>query len=308
MGGKAKEKTLIIQDPVLKRGFTATPNAILTAQGLSLAAKTVYAILLMFAWRDDECWPGQERLAKTAGCTGRTIRRYLVELKEYGLISWLQRGLNQTNIYYIHDLSQIERLKALPHKDRTKLSTPDRTDMSTPDRTNMSGQDRSNLSDKEDSVEEDSIVVVVEEPSATRSEIQNKDKEVMLDPVSELVSRIARITGGATISKTFAEEAIKAYHPDHIDTALTDMQAQLARGVEFTVGVGAWLRTWLKRKYETDQKPPKSKTPNKPKQPLRKKTKEKEVIHQGLVDYKKRKKAFMKSLYIRKLPNSTEGN
>ena len=33
------EKTLIIKDPVLKKGFTATPNAVLTAPGLSLAAK-----------------------------------------------------------------------------------------------------------------------------------------------------------------------------------------------------------------------------------------------------------------------------
>lgn len=86
------EKTLIIQDPVLKKGFTATPNIVLTAPGLSLGAKAIYAILLMFAWQEDECWPGQEKLAEAAGCTDRTIHRYLDELRDYGLISWVQQG------------------------------------------------------------------------------------------------------------------------------------------------------------------------------------------------------------------------
>ncbi len=86
-----------------------------------MAAKCLYAILLAFAWQEDECFPGQERLAEAAGCTDRTVRKYLEELKEFGMVSWVQRGLNQTNIYYIHDLNRIGTLKPLPCKDRKEL-------------------------------------------------------------------------------------------------------------------------------------------------------------------------------------------
>lgn len=141
-----QEKTLIIQDPVLKRNFTTVPNVVLTAPGLSLAAKALYAILLMFAWQNNECWPGQDKLAEAAGCSDRTVRKYLDELRDYGLISWTQRGLNQTNIYYIHDLAKVGNLKTLEA-------------LSDADRKILSGQDRKILSDKEDPV--NNIVVVV---------------------------------------------------------------------------------------------------------------------------------------------------
>ncbi|SFR11702.1 Helix-turn-helix domain-containing protein [Desulfoscipio geothermicus DSM 3669] len=130
---------------------------VLFAPDLSMPAKCLYSILLAFAWQEEECFPGQERLAEAAGCTDRTIRKYLEELKKYGLISWVQRGLNQTNIYYIHDLAQNERLKALNHKDRKERSDPDRKGFSEPDRKERSGQDRKKLSDKEYSVEEYSV-------------------------------------------------------------------------------------------------------------------------------------------------------
>ncbi|WP_449240379.1 helix-turn-helix domain-containing protein [Desulfoscipio gibsoniae] len=134
-----KEKTLVILDPTLKKGFTSVPNKVLFAPVLSMAAKCLYAILLAYAWQEDECFPGQERLAKAAGCTDRTVRKYLDELKQLGLVSWIQRGLNQTNIYYIHDTAQIEQLNPLGDKDRKALSGPDRK--------GRSGQDRKELSD-----------------------------------------------------------------------------------------------------------------------------------------------------------------
>lgn len=154
---ESPQKTLVILDPILKKGFTSIPNKILFAYDLSMQAKCLYAILLAFAWQEEECFPGQDRLAKAAGCTDRTIRKYLDELKQYGLISWLQRGLNQTNIYYIHDLSQVERLQPLGDKDRKERSGPDRKGFSGPDRKERSGQDRKELSDKEYSVQEYSV-------------------------------------------------------------------------------------------------------------------------------------------------------
>ena len=92
-----EEKTLIIKDSSFKKGFTSVPNVILTSS-LSFGAKTIYSLLLMFAWQEKETFPGQARLAQAAGCTERTVRTYLNELKKEGLITWKQRGLTKTNV------------------------------------------------------------------------------------------------------------------------------------------------------------------------------------------------------------------
>ncbi|OPY61657.1 MAG: hypothetical protein A4E56_01892 [Pelotomaculum sp. PtaU1.Bin065] len=295
-----QEKTLVILDPTLKKGFTAIPNSVLLANGLSMSAKCLYFILLSFAWQENECFPGQQRLAEAAGCTDRTIRKYLDELREFGLISWVQRGLNQTNIYYIHNL---EDLKALSDKDRKGSSV----------------QDRKELSDKEYS---DQYIVVVEETPA--EDDVNNCKPVVVDtkhdyecqdittpdksnvPTDEsatkLQEEIAHITGGATISKSFAAEVIKGYPSTLVKTALQDMGDQLARGMIFISGVGAWLRTWLERNYEPDQKPPESvrKTKTKSKKPV--KTGKESVSTFGTKEQEKarkaKKKAFLRELYV----------
>ncbi|AKX94355.1 hypothetical protein MOTHE_c15620 [Moorella thermoacetica] len=103
------EKTLIIDSPVLKKGFTSAPNAVLYDSSLSIGARWLYIILLSFAWQENECWPGHERLAQIAGCHRNTIEKYLKELRTAGLVSWKRRGLNQTNIYYLHDPFQAWR-------------------------------------------------------------------------------------------------------------------------------------------------------------------------------------------------------
>ncbi len=105
------EKTLVILDPVLRRGFTSIPNCVLFAPDLSMAAKCLYTILLSFAWQEDECWPGQDRLAGAAGCHVNTVEKYLKELRDYGLISWKRRGLNRPNIYFVHNLADVEKLR-----------------------------------------------------------------------------------------------------------------------------------------------------------------------------------------------------
>ena len=176
------EKTLVILDPTLKKGFTAIPNAVVRAPGLSMAAKGTYAILLSYAWQDDGCFPGQERLAQDGNCDVRSIRRYLVELRDYGLISWRQRGLNRPNVYFIHDLRSVPALNAYGAKDSTNLSGPDRTE--------MSFQDRTETPHYEDSVYKDSDVVVdppcipptrvtaAHEPVAQPGHAQSADKPV----------------------------------------------------------------------------------------------------------------------------------
>jgi len=85
------EKTLVILDPTVKKGFTAIPNAVVRAPGLSLAAKGMYMILASYVYQFPAGWNGSlETLAGDANCDVATVRRHLAELQDYGLISWQQ--------------------------------------------------------------------------------------------------------------------------------------------------------------------------------------------------------------------------
>lgn len=75
-------KTLVVLDPALKRGFTSIPNCVLNAPGLSLAAKAMYAILLSFAWENDESFPGKQALAQAAGVDVQTVIEEIVKYDE----------------------------------------------------------------------------------------------------------------------------------------------------------------------------------------------------------------------------------
>ncbi len=254
------KKTLVILDPVLKKGFTSVPNIVLYAKNLSMPARCLYSILLSFAWSESECFPGQERLADVAGCTDRTIRKYLDELKEYGLISWVQRGLNQTNVYYINDLSKVESLKALGDKDRKGCS----------------GQERKELSDKEYSVKRS--VVVVDPPAGENSNSETasstdgaafdlpagsemevcsqgedqEDKSPQELPAWENLRVKVRDVAGADISAGFAEEILERYPPKKIASVLSELQRQLSQGIEIQK-IGGWLRYALENDIQPDQ-------------------------------------------------------
>src|SRR5436190_9381117 len=56
-------------DPIALHGFTQIPNFILRNPELSANAKTVYSLLLSYAWHNNLCFPGQERLAEQHGRT-----------------------------------------------------------------------------------------------------------------------------------------------------------------------------------------------------------------------------------------------
>src|SRR4030067_2321030 len=74
------------------RGWTGVPNFILETPQISVGAKLVYAMLLKYAREMDECFPGQDRLAKDMGNGSRSVVRYIAELEEVGLITDKPRG------------------------------------------------------------------------------------------------------------------------------------------------------------------------------------------------------------------------
>lgn len=72
--------------------FVIAYKAVLRLANLSLEAKAVLLILKSYANSDGtHCFPSLDKLAADAGCSHRTIRRYLAELKKRGLIHSEQR-------------------------------------------------------------------------------------------------------------------------------------------------------------------------------------------------------------------------
>ena len=92
---------LVGADPVTRHGFTQVPNFILKSEALSPGGKLAYAMLLHYAWQNDYCFPGQDRLAKDMGAGKRSVIRFVAELERAGFIAVQRRGLGQTNLYQL---------------------------------------------------------------------------------------------------------------------------------------------------------------------------------------------------------------
>ncbi len=105
-------------DPVTRHGFTQVPNFILKSGDISPGAKLAYSMLLHYAWQNDYCFPGQERLAKDMGAGKRSVIRFMAELGKAGFVQVKRRGLGQTNLYqlFLH-----------PGKSRKSRSSPSTT-------------------------------------------------------------------------------------------------------------------------------------------------------------------------------------
>ena len=86
-------------DVLTAKGFTMVPNHVLVSDKVSPGAKLAYAMLLKYAWQDDFCYPGQERLAKDMGVTDRSVRTHLKSLEANGLLAIQRRGQGKTNVY-----------------------------------------------------------------------------------------------------------------------------------------------------------------------------------------------------------------
>jgi len=83
---------------LLKDGFLIVPNSVLRSQ-LSPGAKLVFSMLLSLG-NEQKAWPKQDFLVKNLGLPGRSLRRYLKELKEFGLIEVRPRG-RKGNLYIL---------------------------------------------------------------------------------------------------------------------------------------------------------------------------------------------------------------
>src|SRR5437867_3987060 len=99
IGEIMKNIRLATENPVVRGGFTQVPNFILRNATLSLGAKVAYAMFLSYAWHDDFCFAGQDRLAADMGMSRPRVTEFVGELERAGLVEIKRRGQGKTNYY-----------------------------------------------------------------------------------------------------------------------------------------------------------------------------------------------------------------
>lgn len=101
---KQRFEQIIVDNEMLRAGFAAFPYVVLRDTRLSAGARLAYAVLLMYAWQQQACFPGQQKMAADIGVGERQLRNYLKELEENNYIKIKRQGLNRPNLYYILDV------------------------------------------------------------------------------------------------------------------------------------------------------------------------------------------------------------
>ena len=116
LGDYLKEKNIILEthDPVVADGFTQVPNFVLKNKNLTVGEKITFAMFLSYAWNNQSCFPGQDKLAKDIGAGVRSVNRFIKGLEKKGFLAIQRRGLGKTNIYTLR--YHVKQQKARVHK------------------------------------------------------------------------------------------------------------------------------------------------------------------------------------------------
>lgn len=98
------ERSIVLKgaDPITLKGFTQVPNHVLESKDLSPGAKLTYAMLLKYAWQNDFCFPGQDRLAEDMGTSRQTANTHIKELERKKFIEIKRKGQGRTNLYTLN--------------------------------------------------------------------------------------------------------------------------------------------------------------------------------------------------------------
>jgi biotin operon repressor len=107
-----KERNIILEthDPVVADGFTQVPNFILKNKQLTVGEKITFAMFLSYAWNNERCFPGQEKLAEDIGVTRQSVNTFVKGLEKKGFLTIKRRGLGKTNIYTLRYHVQQKRM------------------------------------------------------------------------------------------------------------------------------------------------------------------------------------------------------
>jgi Helix-turn-helix domain len=99
-----RDKNIVLKgaDALSQSGFTQVPNHVLRSEKISAGAKLAYTMLLSYAWHNEYCFPGQERLGKDMGVTSRSIISYIKELEKGQFLTVKRRGQGRANLYELN--------------------------------------------------------------------------------------------------------------------------------------------------------------------------------------------------------------
>ena len=111
IGMQVRNIELVTDDPVARGGFTQVPNFLFDIKELSFGARIVYSKFLQYAWSNDFCFTGQERLAEEIGCTRVRVTQFVKELQQQGLVEVTRRGQGKTNVYRLHFRVKSQKIK-----------------------------------------------------------------------------------------------------------------------------------------------------------------------------------------------------
>lgn len=123
IGELLKEKNIILKgaDVLSAHGFTQVPNHVLKSDKISPGAKLAYAMLLSYAWQNDYCFPGQERLAKDMGSGLRSVVRFIQELEKNKLVLIKRRGQGRPNLYELNLTATVTNKSGKPRSAKMAL-------------------------------------------------------------------------------------------------------------------------------------------------------------------------------------------
>lgn len=111
IGELIRDKNIVLKgaDVLSQRGFTQVPNHLLRSDKVSAGAKLAYTMLLSYAWHNEFCFPGQERLAKDMGVTSRSVVSYIKELEKEQFLTVQRRGQGRANLYELNLTAKAKR-------------------------------------------------------------------------------------------------------------------------------------------------------------------------------------------------------
>lgn len=98
------EQNIVIENELLRRGFTSIPNYIF-GMPISSNAKLIYMALLSYAWNNRYCYPGLAKLCTDVSLSDKPVTKAIEELTQSALLEVRRRGQGKTNIYIIKDFS-----------------------------------------------------------------------------------------------------------------------------------------------------------------------------------------------------------
>ena len=112
IGDLIRERNIVLRgaDALTAKGFTQVPNHLLKSEKISPGAKLAYTMLLSYAWQNDYCFPGQERLAKDMGSGVRSIVRYIQELEKNEFLKVKRQGQGRSNLYELNLTAKSKKL------------------------------------------------------------------------------------------------------------------------------------------------------------------------------------------------------